>query len=178
MKVLIACEESLAIYLALRKRRYEAYSCDIQECSGNPPERRVQGDALLIINGNCAFQTMDSVFHIVEGTWDLLIAHPPCTFLSNAGACRLYPQKGKIDYARYTEGLKAKAFFMKFYNADCPRIAIENPLPSRIFELPPVSQWIQPYEYQYTDDKTCLHPWTKKNRTVVEKLAIACSCFP
>lgn len=59
MKVLIACEESLAIYLALRKRGYEAYSCDIQECSGNPPERRVQGDALLIINSNCMLQTMD-----------------------------------------------------------------------------------------------------------------------
>lgn len=178
MKVLIACEESQAICLAMRKYGHEAYSCDLQECSGNHPEWHVQGDALLIINGNCTFQTMDGVFHTIEGTWDLLIAHPPCTFLSNAGACRLYPQKGKIDYARYAEGLKAKAFFMKFYDADCPRIAIENPLPSRIFELPPVSQWIQPYEYQYTDDKTCFHPWTKKNGTVVKKFAAAYSYFP
>lgn len=178
MKVLIACEESQAICLAMRKHGHEAYSCDLQECSGNHPEWHIQGDALLIINGNCTFQTMNDVFHTVEGTWDLLIAHPPCTFLSNAGACRLYPRKGEIDYTRYAEGLKAKAFFMKFYNANCPRIAIENPLPSRIFELPPVSQWIQPYEYQYTDDKTCFHPWTKKTGLWLKNLPLLVPVSP
>ena len=175
-KVLIACEESQRVTLAFRELGYEAYSCDLQEPSGGHPEWHIQGDALKAIEGK-QVSTMDGKTHKIK-KWDLLIAHPPCTFLSNAGACRLYPQKGKIDYARYAEGLKAKAFFMKFYDADCPRIAIENPLPSRIFELPPVSQWIQPYEYQYTDDKTCFHPWTKKNGTVVKKFAAAYSYFP
>lgn len=100
---------------------------------------------------------MDGIRHYI-GKWDLLIVHPPCTYLSNAGACRLYPQKGQLNLERYAKGLEAKEFFMKFYNADCDRIAIENPLPSKIFELPPPSQVIQPYQY----DDEGKHPYTKK----------------
>ena len=86
--------------------------------------------------------------------WDLIVAHPPCTFLSNAGACRLYPKSGHLDQARYEKGLEAKEFFMQFYYAECEHVAIENPIPSKVFELPPYSQIIQPYEYG--------HPYTKK----------------
>ena len=94
------------------------------------------------------------------GLWDLLIAHPPCTFLSNAGAVRLYPQAGKLDLDRYAEGMKAKEFFMKFYNAECEKIAIENPTPLKIVELPPYSQAIQPYFFGSPYSKrTCL--WLK-----------------
>lgn len=100
---------------------------------------------------------MDGIRHYI-GKWDLLIVHPPCTYLSNAGACRLYPQKGQLNLERYAKELEAKEFFMKFYNADCDRIAIENPLPSKIFELPPPSQVIQPYQY----DDEGKHPYTKK----------------
>ena len=96
---------------------------------------------------------MDGVTHTVD-KWDLIIAHPPCTYISNAGACRLYPKKGQLNQERYEKGLAAKAFLMKFLEADCEHIAVENPIPSKVFELPPYSQIIQPYEYG--------HPYTKK----------------
>lgn len=173
MRVLIACEQSQEVCKAFRALGHEAYSCDIQEPSGGHPEWHIQGDALKILSPGwlpdlahddqrCGieFCTMDKAYHIVDH-WDLLIAHPPCTYLSNAGARWLYPKKGIIDSERYAKGLLAKQFFMRFYDADCPRIAVENPLPSRVFGLPPASQWIQPYQYQYDDDSRCCHPYTK-----------------
>ena len=87
---------------------------------------------------------------MISTSWDLLIAHPPCTYLSNAGACRLYPVAGKIDHKRFSEGLRGKEFFMNFYHYGFfgeKRIAIENPLPSGVFEYPAETQIIQPYEY-------------------------------
>lgn len=93
MKVLIACEESQAVCVAFRAKGHEAYSADIQDCSGGHPEWHIKGDVLPIINGNADFVTMDGTAHRIEGTWDLLIAHPPCTYMSNAGACRMYPQR-------------------------------------------------------------------------------------
>ncbi len=153
-KVLIACEESQTVCKAFRERGFEAYSCDIIEPSGGHPEWHIKGDALAVINGRCTFRTMDGAEHKISGTWDLLIAHPPCTYLSNAGACRLYPRQGQLDMDRYRKGLEGKDFFMQFYNADCERICIENPVPSRVFELPEKTQVIQPYEFG--------HPYTKK----------------
>lgn len=166
MKVLVACEESQAVTIELRKLGHEAYSCDIIECSGGHPEWHIQGDALKLINGNCTFQTMDGQTHTIEGKWDMIIAFPPCTYLSNAGACRLYPKKGQLNMERYQKGLEAKEFFLKFLNADCPRIAVENPVSSSVFEMPKHTQEIQPYEYQRLDDdeEQLLHPYTKKTR--------------
>ena len=90
----------------------------------------------------------------------MIIAHPPCTYLSNAGAARLYPKKGQLNEERYQLGLKAKDFFMNFINADCDKIAVENPIPTRIYGLPPYSQIIQPCEYGHPYRKrTCL--WLK-----------------
>lgn len=152
MKVLVACEESQTVCMSFRNRGHEAYSCDIQEPSGGHPEFHILGDALVAINGGTV-TTMDGQTHDV-GKWDLLIAHPPCTYLSNAGACRLYPRKGVMDMSRYKKGLDAKSFFMQFYNANVERICIENPIPSKVFDLPQKSQAIQPYEYG--------HPYTKK----------------
>lgn len=160
MNVLVCCEESQRVAIAFRERGHVAFSCDIQECSGGHPEWHIKGDVLRLINGHCRFETMDRTPHEIEGKWDLLICHPPCTFLSNAGACRLYPKKGQIDPDRYAKGLKAKEFFLKFWNADCDRICIENPTPMRVFELPPYTQAIQPYEYGHPFTKrTCL--WLK-----------------
>lgn len=156
MKVLVACEESQEVCKAFRAKGHEAYSCDIQEPSGGHLEWHILGDALAVLTGG-TITTMDGTRHYI-GKWDLLIAHPPCTYLSNAGACRLYPRKGQLNLERYAKGLEAKEFFMEFYNADCDRIAIENPLPSKIFELPPPSQVIQPYQY----DDEGKHPYTKK----------------
>ena len=155
MKVLVACEESQRVCAAFRGGGHEAYSCDIIEPSGEHPEWHILGNALEVINPNpdIRFTTMDGVQHIVD-KWDLIIAHPPCTYLSNAGACRLYPKKGQLNQERYQQGLKAKDFFMKFLNADCEHIAVENPVPSKVYDLPPYSQIIQPFEFG--------HPYTKK----------------
>lgn len=159
MKVLVACEESQAVCLAFRSRGHEAYSCDIQECSGGHPEWHVQGDVLGLINGRCEFTTMDGVVHIIEGKWDLLIAFPPCTYMTNAGAVRMRV-KGEIVKERYEKAMEAKEFFMKFYSADCDRIAIENPTPMKIVGLPPYDQAVQPYQYGHPYSKrTCL--WLK-----------------
>lgn len=102
---------------------------------------------------------MDETRHAVN-RWDLIIAHPPCTYLSNAGACRLYPKKGQLNLERYAKGLEAKSFFMEFLEADCEHICVENPIPSRVFELPKYNQTIQPYEFGHPySKKTCL--WLK-----------------
>jgi len=138
MKVLIACEYSGTVREEFKKLGHDAWSCDILDTE--IPGNHFKGDVLDHLNKD----------------WDLIIAHPPCTYLSNAGACRLYPEKGKLDMERYEKGLVAKDFFMKFYNHSCKKIAIENPVSSRIFELPKYSQEIQPYEFG--------HPYTKKTR--------------
>lgn len=172
MKILIACEESQMVCIEMRKLGHEAYSCDIQEPSGGHPEWHIKCDALKLINPTkhwgdfciiwtgVSFFTMDGEYHWFYGRWDLIIAHPPCTYLSNAGACRLYPKKGELNQERYTLGLEAKDFFMKFIKADCDKICVENPIPSKVFDLPPYSQVIQPFEYGHAySKKTCL--WLK-----------------
>lgn len=158
LKVLVACEELQRVCTEFRKLGHEAYSADIQEPSGGFPEWHILVDALTVLNGG-QFETMDGKQHSVS-KWDLIVAHPPCTYLSNAGACRLYPHKGQLNQERYKLGLAAARFFMKFYNAECEHIAIENPLTSKVFELPPYTQIIQPYEYGHPySKKTCL--WIK-----------------
>ena len=154
MKVLVACEESQRVCMAFRERGHEAYSCDIQPCSGGHPEWHIMQDVVPLLNGRCSFKTMDGIEHSIDGKWDLIIAHPPCTYLTNAGACRMYPQKGKIDPNRFAKAMEAKKFFMAFLNADCEKICIENPIPLSIVELPKKTQVIQPYEFG--------HPYTKK----------------
>lgn len=147
MNVLVACEESQAVCKAFRERGHRAFSCDLQECSGGHPEWHIVGDCLPLINGNCEFKTSDTHTHTQRGEWDLLIAHPPCTYLSNAGACRLYPTAGVLNEERLRKGIMAKDFFMEFWYARCKRIAIENPKPSTVFCMPRPSQVIQPYEF-------------------------------
>lgn len=143
LKILIACEESQTVCKAFRELGNEAYSCDIQECSGGHPEWHIQGDVLPLLNEK----------------WDLIIAHPPCTYLSNAGARWLYAG-GKLNEERYKKGLNGKEFFLKFYNANCDHVAIENPIPSSVYDLPKYTQVIQPYEYgEPWSKKTCL--WLK-----------------
>ena len=174
MKILVACEESQAATIELRRLGHEAYSCDIQECSGGHPEWHIKGDVLPLLNGDCEFNTMDGENHYLSGRWDMIIAFPPCTYLSNAGACRLYPKKGQLDMERYKKGLQAKEFFLKFLNADCDRIAVENPVSSSVFEMPKHTQEIQPY--QFNDDGT--HPYTKKTRLWLKGLPMLIPTTP
>lgn len=113
MNVLVACEESQAVTIEFRRLGHRAFSCDIIECSGGHPEWHLQVDAL----------------ELLKMKWDMIIAHPPCTFLSNAGARHLW--KGhQLNQERYEKGLEAKKFFEAFLYADCPRIAVENPIPT------------------------------------------------
>ena len=163
MKVLVACEESQAVTKEFRKLGHTAFSCDLIPCSGGHPEWHIQGDVLTLLNGNCKFYTQSHNKYKITGKWDLIIAFPPCTYITNAGACRLFKYKdGKryINKMRYLKGLQGKEFFMEFINADCDKIAVENPVPTKIYNLPPYTQIIQPYEYGHPYSKrTCL--WLK-----------------
>lgn len=140
----------------MRAHGHEAYSADIQAPSGGHPEWHIRGDVLPLINGNCEFAAMDGSMHTINGKWDMLIAHPPCTYLTSAGACRLVSQ-GKLNPERLQNGLAAREFFLRFLYANCDRICIENPAPLKCYSLPPYSQIIQPYMFgEKVTKRTCL----------------------
>lgn len=151
MKVLVACEESQRVCTSFRELGHEAYSCDVQEPGGGHPEWHILGDALMAIRGGI-IQTMDGAEHDV-GRWDLIIGHPPCTYLTAASAVRLYA-KGQLNQERLAKLREAAAFFRAILDADCDKICVENPVPLHIAELPPYSQVIQPYMFG--------DPWLKK----------------
>lgn len=155
MNILVACEESQRVTVEFRRLGHNAFSCDIIDQSGGHPEWHIMQDVLPLLNGNCKFTTTDGAVHEIKGRWDMIIAFPPCTYLTNAGARHLW--KGhKLNEERYAKGLAAKEFFMQIYNANCERIAVENPTPSRIYELPEKTQVIQPYQFG--------HPFTKRTQ--------------
>ncbi len=152
MKILIACEESQAVCKEFRKLGHEAFSCDILPCSGGHPEWHIQNDVLNILGKN--------FWNNNEG-WDMMIAHPPCTYTSRAGTRWLFP-KGELNKERYQKGLEGKEFLMKLLNADIPRIVIENPVPHKIFDFPKETQMIQPCEFG--------HPFTKRTLLWIKNL--------
>ena len=153
MKILVACEESQAVTIELRALGHEAYSCDIEPCSGGFPEWHIQGD----------------VTPLLEQEWDMIIAFPPCTQLAVSGAVHF---EKKREDGRQREAIE---FFMKFINADCEKIAVENPV--NIISGEYIGKWfpdlyekynlplkptqsIQPYEFGHeARKKTCL--WLK-----------------
>lgn len=139
MKVLVACEESQEVCKKFRAKGHDAYSCDIQPPSGGHPEWHIQGDALL---------------EAYSGKYDIMIAHPPCTFISRAGARWMFPKAGVVCEHRYNKAMAAKHFFMKLLSAPIPKIAIENPTPLKIVGLPGPTQVVQPYQYG--------HPYSKR----------------
>ena len=146
MKILIACEFSGIVREAFKKRGHDAWSCDLLPTEIPGLHYQMDISDFLHLNG-------------FENYWDLMIAHPPCTYLSNAGARFLYPE-GKLNTDRLKLGLEAKDFFMSLYNAPIEKICIENPIPSKVFELPEYTQTIQPYYFgDMVQKKTCL--WLK-----------------
>ena len=154
MNIFVPCEESQAVTIELRNRGHKAFSCDIIECSGGHPEWHIKGDALPLLNGNCKFKTMDGIEHSIEGKWDMIIAFPPCTHLSSSGQWAY--SKGKDTRLRED----AVDFFMKFANADCPRIAIENPVGIMSSRWRKPNQIIHPWQFGHNAEKqTCL--WLK-----------------
>lgn len=169
MKVLVACEESQAVTIELRKLGHEAYSCDIIECSGGHPEWHIQQDVIPLLNGNCKFKTVDLVEHTVDRRWDMIVAFPPCTYLTSAGT-RHYSLRMNPEWkVRQREMLRDEAanFFLAFANADCGRIAIENPVGYMNTHWRKPDQIIHPYffaeseddENNYVQKRTCL--WLK-----------------
>ena len=161
MKILIACEESQRITIEMRKLGHECYSCDIDEPSGGHPEWHINQDVLPLIDGNCEFVTMNGIPHKIEGEWDLIIAHPPCTYLTVSGNRWLNIEKYG-DKARERIRLRAEAydFFMRFVNAKCAKIAIENPVGYMNTHYRKPDQIIQPYQFGDPERKTtCL--WLK-----------------
>lgn len=161
MNVLIACEESQRVCEAFRKKGHRAFSCDVQECSGGHPEWHIKGDVLPLLNGHCVFTTADNKRHIISDKWDLIIAHPPCTYLCVSGNSWFNIEKyGEKAKERYKERYKAIVFFMQIANANCDKIVIENPvgIMSTAYRKP--DQIIQPFEYGHPYIKsTCL--WLK-----------------
>lgn len=138
MKILVACEESQAVTIEMRRLGHEAYSCDIEPCSGGHPEWHLQQD----------------VIPLLTQKWDMILAFPPCTHLAVSGA--------KWFAAKRADGRQQNAidFFMQFANSDCPRIAIENPvgIMSTVWKKP--DQIIQPWQFGHGETKkTCL--WLK-----------------
>ena len=168
MNVLIACEESQRVCAAFRAKGHVAYSCDILPCSGGHPEWHIQGDAIPLINGLCDFTTQDGQEHRIIGKWDLIIAHPPCTYLTFAGAANIPKHPERI-----AKGFEAAEFLKKFLSADCKKIVVENPPPMKRFNLPAYTQLVRPYMFGEINNKPiCL--WIKgvdplKPTKIVEK---------
>lgn len=170
MRVLVACEESQEVCKAFRARGHEAYSCDLQECSGGHPEWHILGDVLPILEPQkirlwdaargadvfcpaVLFATMDGVLRQIP-KWDLIIAHPPCTDLAVSGARHFARKRADGSQQRSID------FFMRFTNLSCEKVAIENPvcIMSSIYRKP--DQIIQPWQFGHpVSKKTCL--WLK-----------------
>lgn len=161
MKILVACEESQAVTIELRKLGHEAYSCDIEPPSGDKREWHIMGDVIPLINGDCTFCTTDGTPHSIYGKWDMIIAFPPCTYLTVAGNRWFNVEKyGDKAIKRIQDRDLTIQFFMAFVNADCERIAIENPIGIMSTEYRKPNQVIQPYMFGHKARKsTCL--WLK-----------------
>ncbi len=147
MKILIACEESQTVCKEFRKLGHEAYSCDTYECSGGHPEWHIQGDVLKQL----------------EKDWDLIIAFPPCTYLTNAGMCNMTRKNSTEEYRkdRIKKRDDAKDFVLKIYNSKCKRIAIENGVGFLSTGWRKPNQIIHPFQFGHSvNKKTCL--WLKR----------------
>ena len=160
INVLIACEESQALATRFNANGFRAFSCDLQDCSGSHPEFHIKGDCLNLLDGHCFFQTQDKQYHYVN-QWDLIIAHPPCTYLTVTGN-RWYNVEKYGDKAiqRLKDREEAIDFFMRFTKTTCKHVAIENPVGvmSTIYRKP--DQIIQPYQFgDHHRKATCL--WLK-----------------
>lgn len=152
INVLIACEESQSECTAFLDAECNAYSCDLQECTGHHPDRHIVGDVRqLFIPGSIV--TTQTGEQLIVPTWDLIIAHPPCTYLSRAAGAFLY-RGHTINPGRYKLGLQAADFFREMLNAPARYVAVENPVPFKVFKLPPPSCAVNPSDFG--------SPWLKK----------------
>lgn len=145
MRILIACEESQTITKKFRELGHEAYSCDLLDCSGGKPEWHIKGDAIV---------------EAYSGKYDMMIAHPPCTFLSVSGARWMYNKDGSVNQERLENQNKALAFVKKLMDSPIKRIAVENPVSVISTKIRKPNQIVQPYMFGDEATKTtCL--WLK-----------------
>lgn len=157
LNVLIICEESQTTCKAFLSLGHNAYSCDLQKCSGGLPERHFQLDCFSLLKA--AYATTQSGVVVKLPKWDLVIAHPPCTYLAKSSATSLFPG-GVLCDERYKKMLSARDFFLRCLTIDVPHLCVENPTPLKICNLPAPSYVVNPYEFG--DDfqkRTCL--WVK-----------------
>lgn len=159
LNILIACEESQAETMAFRQIGHRAFSCDIKPCRrGTPPEWHIQGDVLPLLDGITEFTTQDGTQHTIYH-WDLIVAHPPCTYLCKVGSVWMR-HNGVIDEKRYQQMLLARSFFFRCLRAKAHYVAVENPLPMAIAQLPKPSFFIQPSWFGVKYTKKTLY-WVK-----------------
>lgn len=165
MNILIACEESQEVCKAFRAKGHEAFSCDIQSCSGGHPEWHIKADIKIPLSAKK---------HDGSCYWDMIIAHPPCTYLSRAGIGWFYHDSKSMTVSeRFHEMKKAREFFMLILNHPCNKICIENPQPHRFAELPKYSQLIEPWHFGGIDrKKTAL--WLKGLPMLAHKEGVKC----
>lgn len=165
MNILVACEESQRVCTAFRERGHNAFSCDILPCSGDHPEWHIMEDVLPLLNGDCTFRTQDGLLHAIWKEWDLIIAHPPCTYLTLSGNRWLNVERyGEYAVKRLEARAEAVEFFLKIASAKCGKIAIENPIGHMSTAWRKPDQIIQPWQFAICDDDktektTCL--WLK-----------------
>ena len=161
MNILVACEESQRVTIEFRKLGHNAFSCDIIDCSGGHPEWHIKQDVIPLLNGSCRFTTMDGTEHYIDGRWGLIIAFPPCTYLTVTGNRWFNVERyGEKAIRRYKDREQAIKFFMSFANANCDRIAIENPVGVMSTEWRKPNQIINPWLFgDAFEKKTCL--WLK-----------------
>lgn len=157
LNVLIACEESQAECLAFRQLGHNAFSCDIQKARYEPGWH-IQGDVSPLLAGETDFVTQDGTRYSVP-KWDLIIAHPPCTYLCKVSSVHMVIN-GQLQNERYQKMLEARAFFMKCLNAAAHYVAVENPLPMARAQLPKPSTFIQPSWFGVKYTKKTLY-WLK-----------------
>jgi hypothetical protein len=172
MRVLVACEESQVVATAFRKQGHEAYSCDIIPCSGGHPEWHIQGDIRWLLTRSPTAPIFLSNGKKITGEFkfDMMIAHPPCTYLCNSGVRWLYNSDKTINTERYAKMKEAARFFQHLWSCDIPRICIENPVMhglgkyeagvAQCYDLPEFKQIIHPWMFGHMEQKaTCL--WKK-----------------
>lgn len=186
MNVLVACEESQRVCTAFREKGHNAFSCDILPCSGGHPEWHIQGDVLSVLNGSgkttedftSIFETQDGSHYELPEKWDLIIAHPPCTYLTLAGNKWFKPEFADRFPDRQKQRKEAVDFFMAIANANCDEIAIENPVGVMSSQWRKPDQYIEPYMFGDPEKKkTGL--WLKglpllKPTNIVEPVIIHC----
>ena len=183
LNVLIACEESQAECLAFRNLGHNAFSCDIQKCRLNP-DWHILGDVTPFLQGQTTFTTQSGVQLSVSG-WDLIICHPPCTYLCKVSSPNLISLKADkpqgagwyyrsdieawFNCLRYRKLLRSRDFFMQCLNAKAPYVAVENPLPMALAKLPKPSCYVCPSWFGVKYTKKTLY-WLKNLPPIVATL--------